>query len=293
MKLNLYLFSTFIFLSVQAYSQDKIYKKNGEVIEAKIIEVLEAEIKYKIFADQNGPLYTVDKDRLSKIIYQTGREETFTGSLRDADLYADQSKKALKLNFLSPLGGYTQVSYEQNVRPGRSYELSLGIIGLGKRQKMDSYENNNGGSSTVIYREAVGAFLGAGYKFIRLPNFVRNGDKYSHILQGLYAKPEITLGVYSQNKFPGYMRVSPANVEKETVAFGAFIINLGKQWVLGDAFVLDIYGGLGYALDNQNTDEFFDNYGGSHFAIATAGDSGLGFSGGFKVGMLLGKKKKK
>ncbi|HEY0054399.1 MAG TPA: hypothetical protein VGB63_03495 [Pedobacter sp.] len=291
MKLNLYLLTILTFLSVQAFSQDKIYKKNGEVVEAKIVEVLEGEIKYKLFFDQNGPLYTVDKDRLTKIIYQTGREEAFTGSLRDAALYADQSRKAIKLNFLSPLAGYTQLSYEQNVKPGRSYELTLGIIGLGKRQKVDSYETNTDGSAD-FYRNAGGAFLGAGYKFIKLPNFVRNGDKYSHILQGLYAKPEIMLGAYSQNKSPRYLN-SSRNTEKETVAFGAVIINLGKQWVLGDAFILDFYGGLGYALDNQSTDELFDNYGGNHFGIIAAGDSGLGFSGGFKIGMLLDKKKKK
>jgi hypothetical protein len=100
------------------------------------------------------------------------------------------------------------------------------------------------------------------------------------------------LGGYSQNKSFGYYNPA-ATAEKETVAFGAMIINLGKQWVLGDAFILDIYGGLGYALDNQKTKDFSDNYGGNHFGIVAAGDSGLGFSGGFKIGMLLGKKKKK
>jgi hypothetical protein len=154
MKLNLYLLTILTFLSVQAFSQDKIYKKNGEVVEAKIIEVLEGEIKYKIFNDQDGPLYTVDKDRLTKIIYQTGREETFTGSLRDAALYADQSRKAIKLNFLSPLAGYTQLSYEQNVKPGRSYELTLGIIGLGKRQKVDSYSNGESPPIFIVTLEA-------------------------------------------------------------------------------------------------------------------------------------------
>ena len=76
MKKNIYLLFVVTLFSLQAFAQDKLYKKNGDVIEAKVLEVNEAEIKYKIFTDQEGPTYTVDKDRLSKIVYQSGREET-------------------------------------------------------------------------------------------------------------------------------------------------------------------------------------------------------------------------
>lgn len=300
MKKNIYLlFILTLFLS-QTFAQDKIHKKNGEIVEAKVLEIGESEIKYKIFSDQNGPTYSVDKDRLKKIIYQNGREETYEGSLRDASLYADQAKSAIKLNFLAPLAGYTQISYEKNLKPGRSYEASLGIIGLGKRQEIEDYRSNydvNTGSYTsktnTFHRGAAGAFVSGGYKFIKLPNFIRNGDKYSHILQGLYAKPEVILGVYGQNKYPDFSAPQAAE-EKETVALGALLINFGKQWVLGDAFLIDLYAGLGYALDSQdNSDAFFNGYGGNHFALNTVEESGLGFTGGFKIGLLLNKKKSK
>lgn len=298
MKKNLYLLFVVTLFSLQAFAQDKLYKKNGDVVEAKVLEVNEAEIKYKIFTDQEGPTYTVDKDRLAKIIYQGGREETFKGSLRDIGLYEDQAKSAIKVNFIAPLLGFTQINYEHNLKPGRSYEISLGIIGLGKRQKMNNYrydETTNSSSYDEVYRKAAGAFVGAGYKFIKLPNFIRNGDKYSHIMQGIYAKPEVIVGVYGQNKYQGYsQQPTTATQEKETVAMGALVINLGKQWVLGDAFLIDIYGGAGYAIDNQNYDyNNEDNFTGNHFGLMVGGDTGLGFTGGFKIGLLLNTKKPK
>lgn len=293
MKKTIYLLTVTLLFSIQAFSQDKIYKKNGEIVEAKVIEIGETEIKYKVFTDQDGPIYAVDKDRLTKIIYQSGREETYQNSLRDTSLYTDQAKKTIKLNFLSPLLGYTQLSYEQNIKPGRSYELTVGIIGLGKRQKTEDYNYYSNGTTTYnkYYRKAAGAFVGAGYKFVKLPNFVRNGDKYSHILQGAYAKPELMLGAYSQVSPENSFYEPSVNMlnEKETVLFGAFIINLGKQWILGDSFLIDIYGGIGYGADNQDNSTY-DSYNGNHFALNIAGDSGIGFTGGLKVGLLLNKK---
>lgn len=281
----------FLLAGANAFSQDKIYKKNGEIIEVSVVEIGESEIKYKLYNDLNGPTYVLDKDRLKKTVYKTGREEIYTTALKDGSLYLDQAKSAIKINFLAPLFGYTQFNYERSIKPGRSYELSLGIIGLGKRQEVyRNYYINN--VNHTQYRGAAGAFVGAGYKFLTLPNFIRNGDKYSHVLQGWYAKPEVILAVYSQNDFDSQTQIM--KTEKETLAVGAFILNVGKQWVLGDAFLIDIYGGLGYAAVNKTYDSnrsSFDDYMGNHFVLNAPEGSGIAFSGGFKIGLLINKKK--
>jgi hypothetical protein len=273
-----------------AFSQDKIYKKGGEIIEVKITEVGTDEIKYKIFNDQNGPVYSLDKDRILKVIYQNGRSENYQSNLKDPELYEDQSKNALKINFLAPLLGYTQLNFEHNLQPGRGYELSLGIIGLGKRQELERVYSANSQPNTTRYREAKGLFLGGGYKFSKLPDFVNKGVKYTHVLQGTYVKPEVILGLYGQNN------IRSTQGDKETIAFGGLLINLGKQLVLGDALLLDIYGGLGYALDNRSNEQttpeyYYNDYVGNHFALITGEDTGLGITGGLKIGLLLNKKK--
>jgi hypothetical protein len=290
MKLLFSLFFT-LFVCFTSYSQDKIYKKGGEIIEAKISEVGTSEIKYKVFKDTDGPTYTIEKDRILKVVYQNGRTELYTSSLKDPELYADQQKRALKINFLAPLRGYTQFNYEQNLRPGRSVELSLGVIGLGKRQQLD---NSLFSSGPVYYKEQAGAFVSGGYKFSKMPDYLSGRDKYSHVLQGSYVKPEFYLGVYGQN-FETNNGSGIAQLNKKTVVFSALMINLGKQWVLGDKLVLDVYGGLGYVVDNLNKitrqeedGTYVEDYAGDHFGVITTGaNSGFGFSGGLKLGILI------
>ena len=62
-------------LSVKA--QDKIYKNNGEVLEAKVLEIGQSEIKYKVFVNLNGPTYTLSKQQVAKVVYENGETETY------------------------------------------------------------------------------------------------------------------------------------------------------------------------------------------------------------------------
>lgn len=291
-----YLLAIFLALATVARSQDKIYRKGGEILEVKITEVGTDEIKYRIFNDQAGPMYSLDKDRIIKVVYENGRVETYQSNFKDPSLYEDQAKDALKINFLAPLLGYTQLNYEHNLRPGRGYEVSLGIIGLGKRQDIASFYDGATNRTTTTYREASGIFLGGGYKFSKLPDFINKGAKYSHVLQGSYVKPELIFGFYKHNNlesFPGGR--STPRVSRENISFGGLLVNLGKQWVLGELLLIDLYGGLGYAIDNRNTSpnntEYDYDYIGNHFALTTGTDSGLGFTGGFKIGVLINRKK--
>ncbi|MXV49471.1 hypothetical protein GS399_00685 [Pedobacter sp. HMF7647] len=292
---TIYLSLFTLFTSLIAYSQDKLYKKGGEVVEVKVLEVGTGEVKYKLFSDPDGPAYAVDRDQLIKIVYKDGRTEIYQSSLKDPALYADQAKSAIKINFLSPLLGYTQLNFEHSIRPGRSYEIGLGIIGLGKQEKIEYYDPATNSSQT-IHKNAAGVYLNGGYKFMRLPDFVRGGTKYTHVLQGFYAKPEIISGVYSQNVIAYLNKDATSSIgpTKETVAFGGLILNLGKQWILGELLTLDIYGGVGYAIDNQdsNTDNEYYSEPGYHYGLITNENSGLGITGGIKLGLLINKKHK-
>ncbi|MGB4773858.1 MAG: hypothetical protein WBP45_01685 [Daejeonella sp.] len=283
----------FVLTILSVYAQDKIFKRGGDILEVEITEVGTNELKYKLYNDRTGPLFTIDKERIIKVVYQNGRVETYQNSLNDAELYAAQSKNAVKINFLSPIFGYTQLNFEHNLRPGRSYELGLGIIGAGKRQKI-------GKSSTGAndYRSAAGAFISGGYKFIKVPNFVKQNDRFSHIMQGTYVKPEVTLGYYGENLYK--YQYSQVNTEitkiRQNVFFGSLIIDFGRQLVLGDLLIIDYYAGIGYAFNKksdrtyENGEIYSDKYSGSNFALYSDKDSGLGFNGGLKVGLLLNKK---
>ena len=299
MKKIIYLSIALFFVGLShVWAQDKIYKKGGEVIEAKIVEIGVDEIKYRLYNVADGPIYTIEKDRIIKVIYDNGRVETYQSNFKDAELYADQKKVALKLNFLSPLLGFTAFSLEKSVKPGRSYELTLGIIGLGKRQKADyfSFSNND-----VVYREQAGAYVSAGYKFIKLPDFTSKGAKFSHVMQGTYIKPELMLGVFGSNRYYSTYNStsgSQSGYKKKTTVFGGAIINLGKQWIFSDIFLVDVYGGVGYDINNDKstvtntgTETISYDYNGYHYGLASTTDgSGLGLTAGIRIGILIGKK---
>lgn len=256
-------------------AQDKIYKRDGKILEVKVTEVGLAEVKYRILKDSIGPVYTLEKSRIIKIIYENGREETFKYDLKDPELYADQAKSAIKLNFIAPLLGFTQINFEHNIRPGKSYELSLGIIGLGKKTENKLYQDRN----------PSGVYVGTGFKFSKLPDFITRTESYSHILQGQYAKTELIFGIYDQN-----IQNTNGDLYRKSTVFGAFMLNLGKQWVLGEKLLIDTYFGLGYAFDNLKSDEDYV-FNSNHFALS-AGDSGIGITGGLKIGLLLNKRPK-
>lgn len=59
------------------FSQDKIYRTDGTLIEAKVQEIGISEIKYKKFNNQNGPAYIIKKNDVRQIVYENGEKEVF------------------------------------------------------------------------------------------------------------------------------------------------------------------------------------------------------------------------
>ncbi len=287
------IFLSLLFVSIifqTSFSQDKIYRHNGKIIEVKIIEIGSSEIKYREYNNPDSPIYILETDRIKKIVYENGKEEKFVENLKDLERYAGQRREAVKLNFLSALYGYTELSYEKNTGYGKGFELSLGIIGAGKAGILQYYNGQLG----EVKRSPFGIFVSGGYKFGKLPDFILFGKtRASHLMQGTYIKPVIYLGNYSENKI-----VQKANntyeVGRQNVTFGALQIEGGRQWVFGDRFLLDIYLGLGYGFDNKKHsyqnyfDSYYDNTTAFNYANARVGKSpGLSSTSGIKIGWLL------
>ena len=59
-------------------AQDTLYTRNGDVINAKVAEITQLEIKYKKTSNPDGPLYTIDKDEVALIHYKNGSKDVFT-----------------------------------------------------------------------------------------------------------------------------------------------------------------------------------------------------------------------
>ena len=125
---------------------------------------------------------------------------------------------AFKFGLFSALTGSLNVGYERSLGPGKSLEVTLGFIGVGR--------NIDGANSK-------GAYVKAGMKFILTPDFTLKGMKYAHQLNGWYFKPEVNFSFYETdvNVYYGCASGPPAN-ERKKVAAVAFMLNFVKQMIL-------------------------------------------------------------
>jgi len=269
-------------------AQDKIFRKNGKTINAKVIEIGTVDIKYKIPGDDNSPVYVLEKDRINKIEFENGKVEKFTADIKDPEQYIGQRTKAIKIDFLGPLIGYSQISFEKSTGVGKGYEVTLGVIGAGKNQRFNYYSSN----VQLEKRSQFGISGSFGYKFNKLPDFLFGRTRLNHLMQGAYAKPIIYVGNYSEDRLV-YKSNNTYVVERPNITFGALQLELGKQWVFSDKFLLDTYWGFGYGFDNKKGDgDSFDPYeddlGAYNYINARAGRSpGFSLTWGIKLGLLI------
>jgi hypothetical protein len=258
-----------------------ILKRNNEIIHCKIIEVGLDDIKYRLPEYPPDVSFAIARDMLIKIVFENGSELEFSKELTNPANYEDNKRNALKIDFLSPLTGNTTIAYERSLRPGRSIEAALGIIGLG----LDVGDDSNAG----------GIFIKGGYKFIKEPDYYLRGIRYSHILKGSYLKPELMMAVYSANMYywNGYYDqnqnwYSNEGYERVQVFTGAIQLVLGKQWIFDNAFLIDIYSGIGYGFQSDNGSKDHNSYGRDfHYGFTVGEYVPISFSAGLKIGFLF------
>lgn len=288
--------SLFCLIWINVNAQDKIYKKNGALTEAKVLVVGVEEIKYQLNNTKAGKNNFVKKVDLLKIEYQDGRKETYKYEGNDPELYAPQKTLAVKFNYFAPLFGYSVVNFEKKIKYGRSIEFSVGLIGLGIKQELHTLYGSY--ATSTIYLEQSGTYGAIGYKFIKAPKKLKYVARQTHFFQGLYLKPQFIYGSYKANR--GYTETAGSlnteYYEKKTTVFGSLLINAGKQWVYDDFIMLDLYGGVGYVINNQrkvNGNNSFNTDGaGFHYGALSTGHlgvNGIGITGGIKIGVMIGK----
>ena len=257
-----------IIVSFSAFAQDKIIKKSGDIINCKVTELGAEEVKY--YYDGNDKLiFGIDNALVARVEFGTGEVvEIQNNTFDDLAYYTDQSKNALKVNFLSPLFGSTEFVYEKSIRPGRSWETALGIVGFGN--DIDDIDP----------RGVYGKFA---YKFMRNPDSYMHKMHYSHILKGGYIAPEIALRYMSYDSYRYDYYHSTSNTDRDSQVTLAIMLKFGKQWVFDDAFLVDVFCGIGYGVGADDYDSL--PYG---FLVAPD-DFPIALTSGLRIGWVFGK----
>jgi hypothetical protein len=268
-------FSLFVallsFANLQA--QDVIHRKNGKTLEVKVLEINADDVKYKLFTQPDGITYAMDVTLIKKIVFANGTVQKFEhdANFDNKEYYEGQNKSAYKISFLGPILGYTTLTYERNLKPGRSAEGRLGIIGLGKN-----------------INDQKGAYGSFGYKFYSTPDYYTSRQRYGHLLKGAYIRPEINIGHYtSLEQTFSILSGSTTTPQKRSTTYGSVMICAGKQWIFDNKFALDFFSGIGMGFldrtksnNNENFNLDLSSYGNY------VGKSGLAFNIGFNVGIL-------
>ena len=82
-----------ILMSANAQAQDKIFKKNGDVIEAKVKSVEDDDIVFFYTDNPDGPTYRLSKSVIEKIKYKNGSEDFFDPAKQAKDKFTPRSAK--------------------------------------------------------------------------------------------------------------------------------------------------------------------------------------------------------
>jgi hypothetical protein len=264
---KLLLLGVALFLGFQSFAQDRIIKKDQSEILCTVIEIGLDEIKYKSRDQTDQIVYSIDKDQILKIVFENGRVQVIDNDMKNPVYYADQKKWMIKTGILGPLTSQMNFSLEKSIRPGRSLEATLGIIGLG-------FSND---------WNAGGAYLKAGYKFIATPNYSMRGMRYSHLLKGFYIRPEVAFSAFSRD--------DSYSTNRDDIVGGAVLLNLGKQWVFDDAMGLDLFFGVGYGFDNWSITVDYPYYGDEpvyHYGwFNGTQEVPIAFTAGLRIGFLM------
>jgi len=90
-----------------AFAQDIIITKEGNKIEAKVLEINEYDIKYKKLENLDGPVYTMKKSDIASIIYENGQVDVFNIDLSTAPVWQATPNNTIY---------YTKADYEKAKR---------------------------------------------------------------------------------------------------------------------------------------------------------------------------------
>lgn len=213
-----------IFLaSAHLAAQDTIIKKDGTKLKVVIKEMSDTEIKYVDYRDVEGIVFTMDRALIREIKFSYGKKIKEEGPNRDAAYYVDDRMNNVKLNFTAIGAGFTILTYERAIDLSSSFEVSLKFPGLGV---LEDGEEMSGFGADVGYKLKLGSV------------FKKDGYRPKHLMAGGYVRARAG---YLNSDY-GY----ELSFGKNSQSIGYIGLDFGKQWVVSNRAVIDLFIGYHY-----------------------------------------------
>lgn len=256
-----------VIIALTGFSQDLIYKINGEVVECEIASIDGQFVNYTKNRYSGSKMFSLPKSQVKKIVYESSQVDSVLvyNPVREVNLEKNlqsQNRNIYKMGVFSPLTGALSIGFERSLKPTRSYEAYVGFIGAG----------------TDINENAIGAYGRLGYKLYRNPKYYQQTGDDAHLMHGFFIMPSIMVSYFEYDEW-SYNNSSWNGDKIRTDAYSvAVILSMGKQWIFDDEFSLQINIGAGYAISSD--DIFYYSH------IAYGNDFPLALSCGVSFGFL-------
>lgn len=134
MKRILTILTAVFALCISTSAQDIMTKKDGTDIHVKVLEVNPNDVRYVLFEEQDGPVYTIRKNEVMMIRYASGRNEVFQNGSPYHNMYGTSGYVPMKYKQLKTMydyKAYNPTPYDR-YSPAWSGVASFFIPGLGQ-----------------------------------------------------------------------------------------------------------------------------------------------------------------
>lgn len=303
------LFLALVCSSATLLSQsDTLYTRNRQKIACKIVEINDLEIKYQLAAIADGPLYVINKEKVSRYQLRNG----FTEILVPDELLVENQhakimdrRSVVKFHPFSFVNSQLSFGFERVLQVGTNLDVEAGYMNANINYNYPlSPVYTSGGQAFYS-----GAYIKPGVKFFIGQDFSLKGMRYAHPLKGRYIKIEAAVSfmkyndvVQSNYYYNGTPQTQTFSSDISFFSYGGFI-NYGRQFILGNVLTLEYYFGVGFTTlsVNYSDPDFKKNMQGSFERFSTTNfhgfmrTPGLGLSGtaGFRIGYILPEKQPK
>jgi hypothetical protein len=247
-------------------AQDQLFKKDNTKLLVKVTEVSPDEIKYKLFANLNGPVYVVSKTEIALLIYENGQHEVMSASAEPAMQgpagpvmrpgrmnQADSLKyfghpSSLALNFFGFANGEVGMIYQRDFIKSNFNVIIPIAIGVARPALTESVYYNNGYGGLKLDQKLFEVGLGINYyPSLRFPVNYYIGPtikymQYNCTQSYTYSDPTVSQNYYATKTI----------TQSSVLSSYCYSITNGIIFRTRSRLMLNLFGSLGFRSDQLN-----------------------------------------
>ncbi len=225
--------------SLCATAQDSLFHINGTVMVGTVEEIGVSNVRYRAQSGDHAVLVTVERSELARVKLASGQNFEWVRLSLDAKGRAiAATRNHIAIDVLAPALNHATFGYQRVIDQYVSLSVKAGYIGLYERDRHNS-----------AYKAKRGGLIKIGLN-LRLPNSFKRMTTLQqlHPLMGWYVRPEIVVSAWQQESY--YYNPFGYSYHAYTANYlsGAFLFNVGGQWLLSNRLSFGIYGGAGYGF---------------------------------------------